>query len=144
MSNKSERSSKSPKAAIEAYIEATRLGDVPALKSSFTPSALMSGYFEGEFYSGTPEPFFDEVRDNPSPAESGKAYEGSITYVEVVGEVAQVTMKETGYLGLDFTNLFHLALVDDKWQILSKTYIDQTGGRQYAASRHGTFDDREA
>ena len=34
-------------------------------------------------------------------------------------------MKEKGYLGLDFSNLFHLACVDGKWLILSKTYIDE-------------------
>lgn len=132
---------KNPKATIEAYVEATRRGDVKTLKSLFVPAALMSGYYEGEFYSGSPDPFFDEVRDNPSPEESGENYEGKITYVEMFGEVAQVTMKERGYLGVNFTNL---ALVDDKWQILSKTYVDQTEGRQYAASRHGTFDSREA
>ena len=84
----------------------------------------MSGYFAGEFYSGSPEVFFDEVRDNPSPSETGKNYVGEITYTETIRNIAQVTMKEKGYLGLDFSNLFHLACVDGKWSILSKTYID--------------------
>ncbi len=115
----------SPNATIEAYIEATRTGDVAALRSLFTPTALMSGYYEGEFYSGSPEAFFDEVRDNPSPIESGEVYAGEITHVEIVGDIAQVTMKERGYLGLNFTNLFHLARVGNNWLILSKTYVDQ-------------------
>ena len=115
----------SPTATIEAYIEATSRGDVAALRSMFASNALMSGYFEGEFYLGSPEPFFEEVRDNPAPADSGAEYVGDITYSEVVGDIAQVTMKERGYLGLNFTNLFHLARVEDEWLILSKTYIDK-------------------
>jgi len=116
---------KTPTETIEAYIEATRSGDVEGLKNLFSPEALMSGFFEGEFYSGSLGVFFDEVRDNPSPSETGQEYIGEITYTEVIGNIAQVTMKEKGYLGLDFTNLFHLACVDGKWLILSKTYIDE-------------------
>ena len=116
---------KTPQETIEKYIDATRTGDVEGLKNLFSAEALMSGFYEGEFYSGSPEVFFDEVRDNPSPSETGKDYLGEITFTEVIGNIAQVTMKEKGYLGLDFSNMFHLACVDGKWSILSKTYIDE-------------------
>ncbi len=109
---------------IENYIEATRLGDVDGLRKLFSREALMSGFYKGEYYSGSPEAFFEEVRDNPSPAETGQEYIGEITYTEVIGNIAQVTMKEKGYLGLNFSNLFHLAYMDDEWRIISKTYID--------------------
>lgn len=114
-----------PTETINVYIEATRSGDVDKLQSMFAPGALMSGFFEGEFYSGSPDLFFEEVRDNPSPAESGNEYVGEITYEEVVGSTAQITMKEKGYLGADITNLFHLANINGKWSILSKTYTDE-------------------
>ena len=64
------------------------------------------------------------MRDKPSPAEAGTEYVGEITHTEVIGDIAQVTMKEQGYLGLNFTNLFHLARIGNTWMILSKTYID--------------------
>ena len=115
---------RTPNETIDMYIEATRSGDVEGLKNLFLPEALMSGFFEGEFYSGSAEVFFDEVRDNPSPSDTGKDYLGEITYTEVIGNIAQVTMKERGYLGLDFSNMFHLACVKGQWLILSKTYID--------------------
>jgi hypothetical protein len=113
-----------PTETINVYIEATRSGDVDKLKSVFASGALMSGFFEGEFYSGSPDLFFEEVRDNPSPAETGSEYVGEITYEEVVGRTAQITMKEKGYLGVDIINLFHLANINGTWLILSKTYTD--------------------
>jgi hypothetical protein len=114
-----------PAETIDTYIEATRSGDVGKLQSLFSPSALMSGFFEGDFYSGSPDLFLKEVRDNPSPAETGNEYVGEITHEEVVGNTAQIAMKEKGYLGIDVTNLFHLANIDEKWLILSKTYTDE-------------------
>ena len=107
------------------YIEATRSGDVDELQTLFAPNALMSGFFEGEFYSGSPDLFFEEVRDNPSPAETGNEYVGEISHEEIVGNTAQISMKEKGYLGADITNLFHLANINGKWLILSKTYTDE-------------------
>ena len=73
--------------------------------------------------SGSLEAFFEEVRDNPSPTESGGEYTGEITHTEVIDKIAQVTMKEKGYLGLNFSNLFHLACIDGNWLIICKTYI---------------------
>ena len=114
----------SPLETIEAYVEATRRGDVATLQTLFAPTALMSGYFQGEFYSGTPEPFYDEMRDNPSAAESGEPYSGDIIHIEIYDAIAQVTVKEKSYLGFDLVNLFHLARIDDRWLILSKMYIE--------------------
>jgi len=114
-----------PTETINVYIEATRCGDVDKLQSVFAPGALMSGYFEGEFYSGSPDLFFEEVRDNPSPEKTGIEYVGEMTHEEVIGNVAQITMKEKGYLGANIANLFHLAKINEKWLILSKTYTDE-------------------
>ena len=69
--------------------------------------------------------FFEEVKDNPSPSDTGQEYNGEITHTEVIGRIAQVTMKEKRYLGLNFSNLFHLASINGNWLIISKTYIDE-------------------
>ena len=114
-----------PLETIESYIEATRLGDVETLRSLFSSEAIMSGFYEDEYSSGSPEVFFEEVRNNPSPSETGQNYVGEITNSEVISDIAQVVMKEKGYLGLNFSNLFHLACINEKWLIISKTYIDE-------------------
>lgn len=114
-----------PKQVIEEYVEACRVGSVERLQAIFHPEALMSGFYQGEFYVGSPEPFFDEVADNPPPAESATLYTGEITNVEQTGDCASATLKEIGFLGSNFTDWFHLAKVDGVWLILSKTYVDQ-------------------
>ena len=84
----------------------------------------MAGFYQGEFYIGSPTPFFDEVAANASPAETGAEYTGTITSVEESGDMASVTLRETGYLGASFTNWFHLARQDGVWTIVSKSYQD--------------------
>ncbi len=114
-----------PQQVITEYVEACRNGDVEKLRSLFSPSALMSGFYEGEFYIGSPDLFFDEVRDNPSPASTGAEYIGEITSSEIIEDIASVTLIEKGYLGLNFSNLFQLARMDGSWVIVSKTYFDK-------------------
>lgn len=114
-----------PKQTIETLVEACRSGDVELLQSVFSDNALMTGYFGGEFYTGSPELFYDEVRDNPSPASTGAKYIGEITSVEVFGNIANVTLQETGFLGANFTNLFQLVRKDGTWLIYSKLYVDE-------------------
>jgi len=118
-------STSTPLETIHQYIEATRIGDVNKIRSLFSPAALMSGFYEGEFYIGSPEYFFDEVKDNPSPSSTGAEYIGDITSSEIIGNIASVTLKEKGYMGLDFTNLFQLACIDGAWLIVSKAYVDE-------------------
>jgi len=112
-----------PAQTIEAYIAACRDGDVALLRALFAPDALMFGFYQGEYYLGTPEIFFEEVRDNPSPAETGSEYVGRIISVEQYDRIAQVSLAEQGYLGADFNNIFQLALIDDNWLIVSKGYM---------------------
>ena len=113
----------SPRAVLDAYIEACRVGDADTLERIFHPDALMSGFWNGEFYAGSPQPFFDEVRDNPSMAETGAAYSAQAEISDVTGDVAMGTIRESGYFGDDFTNHFHLVRIDGEWQIIAKTYM---------------------
>jgi hypothetical protein len=112
-----------PAQTIEAYVAACRRGDAASLRALFAPGALMFGFYQGEYYLGTPEIFFDEVRDNPSPTETGSEYAGRIISSEQHDRIAQVSLAEQGYLGADFTNIFQLALIDDSWLIVSKGYM---------------------
>jgi len=114
-----------PRETITELVEACHSGDVDKLRGVFTQGALMSGYFKGEYYSGSPEPFFDELRDNPSPASTGAEYIGEIKSVEEFGDIANVVLEEKGFLGANFINLFQLVCKDDSWLIVSKAYVDE-------------------
>jgi hypothetical protein len=114
-----------PRETITALVDACHSGDVEKLRGVFSPDALMSGYFNGQYYSGSPQPFFDELRDNPSPASTGAEYIGEILSVEEFGDIANVVLEETGFLGANFINLYQLVRKDDSWLIVSKAYVDQ-------------------
>jgi hypothetical protein len=114
-----------PRETITELVEACHSGDVDKLRGVFSQGALMSGYYNGEYYSGSPEPFYDEVRDNPSPAVTGAEYIGEIISIEEYGDIANVVLEEKGFLGANFINLFQLVCVDGTWLIVSKAYVDE-------------------
>ena len=114
-----------PRETITELVEACNSGDADRLRCVFGPGALMTGYYKGEFYSGSPEPFYDEVRDNPSPADTGAEYIGEIASVEEFGDIANIILKEKGFLGANFINLFQLVCIDGSWLIVSKAYVDE-------------------
>jgi len=116
---------KTPIETITKYVETCRTGDADNLKKLFAQGAMMCGFFNGEFYIGDPDIFFDEVRNEPCPSASGEEYMGEIITGEVINKIANVTLEETNYLGSDYTILFQLACIDDSWLIVSKTYIDE-------------------
>ncbi len=111
------------RAVIEEYVDACNEGNVGRLRAIFHEQALMSGYMMGDYIMGSPEPFFQAVENPPpeAPPTAGN-YKGEITSVEVSGPVANVTLKEAGFMGVNFTDYFHLAKVNDKWLIVSKTF----------------------
>ena len=108
---------------VQKYIDGTYQGDVSALRECFHSKAVMNGYLNDQLLLGDPEPFFQEIGSNPSMAEGGAPYKGEIASVDVAGNVASVTVKETGFAGsMSFTDFFHLIKIDDEWKIFSKTF----------------------
>ena len=110
----------SVRAVLDGYVKGSA-GDVELLRSVFHPDATMNGYFSGHLGIGSPEPFFAEVAklDASAPSEH---YHAEIEAIEVIGDVATATLVETGFLGSDFVDFFHLIRVDGEWKIISKTY----------------------
>ena len=114
------------RAIIQEYVDASAVCSVARLKAIFHENALMSGYLMGEYIMGSPEPFFQAVENAPSGIESGENYKGDIISVDVCGPIASVTLRETGFMGMNFMDYFHLAKVNDKWKIISKTFNPET------------------
>ena len=112
---------------IQNYIDGTYQGDAKLLRDCFHKNAVMNGYLEDQLLLGTPEPFFENIENNPSMAEGGAPYRGEIGSIDVVGNVASAIIKETGFGGtMAFTDYFHLIKVDDEWKILSKTFTTES------------------
>jgi len=114
------------RATVQAYVDACRAGDAAALRGLFHPQALMSGHLQGQLLLGSPEPFFQAVEQAPAPAASGEPYRFEIGEVSVAGEVASTTLREWDYLGMDFTDFFHLLRTDAGWRIIAKTFHQGT------------------
>ena len=112
---------------VQKYIDGTYQGDVSALRECFHSKAVMNGYLNDQLVLGDPEPFFLEIENNPSMAEGGAPYQGEIASVDVAGNVASITVKETGFAStMSYTDYFHLIKVDEKWKIFSKTFTTET------------------
>lgn len=110
------------RAVIQSYVNACQGGDVMALRELFHADASMSGYLGDNAITGTPEPFFEAVAQNPAPAEAGLRYEATIDSVSVNGRVGTAELHEQGYLGMNFVNHFHLMWSDGQWYITAKLF----------------------
>ncbi len=111
------------RAAMQEYIDGSDTGDVARVKAAFHQDALMTGYMNGELQLGSPEPFFQVLENPPSGAPPTKGnYSAEIIKVELVGDIASVTLKEYGFLGMNFLEYFHLLRQDRNWKIISKTF----------------------
>ncbi len=111
---------------VQQYIDGTYQGDVKALRRCFHPKAVMNGYLGDQLLLGGPEPFFENMGKAPSMAEGGAPYQGKIVSLDVVGNVASVTLKETGFGGtMAFTDYFHLLRDRGEWKIISKTFTTE-------------------
>lgn len=111
---------------VQQYIDGSYSGDVDKLRTVFHPKALMSGYLQGQLLIGDPEPFFANIEKNPSMSETGVPYKAEIESINVAGQVASVTLVETGFFGaMNFTNYFHLLKDEGEWKIISKTFTSE-------------------
>lgn len=110
---------------IQQYIDGTYQGDVKFLRDCFHPKAVMNGYLYEQLLIGGPEPFFENMENAPSMAKTGAPYKGEITFLDVVGNVASVTVKETGLGDMAFTDYFHLLKEEGEWKIISKTFTTE-------------------
>ena len=107
---------------LENYIEGSYTADTRQLKSLFHDDAMMSGFFDGALDIGTPQPFYDELEDNPSAKESGEDYSAEITFIHIAGAMASAGIVEDNLLGVNYVNHFHLLKIDDAWKIVNKIY----------------------
>jgi hypothetical protein len=109
----------SPEALVEAYAKGTATRDIALLESIFHEDAVMTGYLGPNFLNGGPEPFYGALEAN----EVGDDYRSETTSLLVTDKIASATTEEKNLLGMDFTNHFHMAQLDDgSWRITSKLF----------------------
>ena len=83
----------------------------------------MNGCLNGQLLLATPAPCIEEMRKAPLQ-DAGAPYRWEITDLQVAGQVASATLKESGFPdGSGFANYFHLLEDGDGWRIVSKLFM---------------------
>jgi len=121
---------KAIKEKIEYYIEGLRNGDIGTLMKAFRDEAVVCGYIDTESFVQPVSYLYRFVLANKSPAALGQNYLCEITDMQVVGNVATVTVSEVNYLGTNYMTTFHLLHLPDAgdgmrpagWWIVSKLF----------------------
>lgn len=108
------------RAVVEEYVAASVARDVARLKAIFHPQALMSGYLQDQKMVGSLQPLYDFLQQQQADT-SGK-HRWEIPVLEVIGSIADVTLIEKNFFGMNFTTYFHLMKLDGSWKIVSKLF----------------------
>lgn len=112
-------------AIARAYITATHEGDVEGFRKIFHTAIAMNGYLGEQLVIGNADMFLDQMANNPSLKSAEAPYKATVESLEVAGNIASVTLKETGFNGMSFTNYLHLLKEDGGWKIISKTFTTE-------------------
>lgn len=109
-------------AVLTRYVESYLQADVDALRDVFADDAVMNGYVGERLVTGSPEVFIQNVGKAPPIVSLGGTPTYEIGEVEVIGNVAAVTVRELGFGALNFIDYMHLLKRNGVWKIVSKTF----------------------
>ncbi len=86
----------------------------------------MNGHLFGKIQLVTPEVFLKSLEANPSMKSTDAPFKGWVEDIHITGNVASLTVKETGFFGkASFTDYMHLIKLDGRWWIISKTFTSE-------------------
>ena len=104
------------------YAEGLRTGDVDRLREAFHPQSLMAGYLGATPMVVPIQGLYDFVAGHAAPSVSGEPNETHVTAVRVSNATATAEVRETAYMGHDFTTSFQLLKLDGHWWITAKLF----------------------
>lgn len=113
-------------AVVQLYIDGASKGDGEKLRQAFHESAWMYGSLAGTRYD---EPIAEMIAlVEGQPLDSDGSYDARIVSLAQVEDAATAVVEENGcWGGISFTNFFALVRVDDRWQIVNKTFAHTAG-----------------
>jgi hypothetical protein len=113
-------------AVVQLYIDGASKGDGEKLRQAFHESAWMYGSLAGTRYD---EPIAELIAlVEGQPLDSDGSYDARIVSLAQVEDAATAVVEENGcWGGISFTNFFALVKVDDRWQIVNKTFAHTAG-----------------
>lgn len=105
-------------ATVEKYTESCKVGKSEIMRPAFTSNALMYGYLNGEYYSGSIEALYGAV-DAFGAAPEAKT---RIDVLSIEGTAATVRVTLEDWHGLSFTDFHNLIKEDGQWKIVAKVF----------------------
>jgi hypothetical protein len=110
---------------VQLYIDGAN-GDVGKLEEAFHPDARMFGHVD-DLQTNVPIGEFFKIVANSQGHLAGPNYRARITQIQSCGDAAIAVLAEEDYMGCDFVDMFSLARIDGRWQIVNKTYAHVGG-----------------
>ena len=108
------------------YMEGSAKGEPDKLLQVFHPDSRMFGSVGGQRFDVPIQALIEMTAKGP--ADTAGRYRGRILSITQVGDAAQAAVAEDGFWGsVSFVDFFHLAKIDGRWVIVSKTFA-HTGG----------------
>jgi hypothetical protein len=115
------------KACVTDYFEGMYFRDVEKLSRAFHPDARLHGYRDGAWANLSVADWLSRVSSRPIPAANGEPFEMSIESIDLTGAVGSVKVRDL-YMGLRFTDYLSIAKIDNRWQIINKTFHHDPAG----------------
>ena len=117
------KESKAVRAVMENYMKGTYEADEALLKSVFHEKAIMNGFLGSQTVLADPSAFIADMMSAPSMKSQGDAYQAEIEQIRIDGDIAFVTVSETGFRGSGkLVDHFHLIKLDGEWKVISKLF----------------------
>lgn len=113
--------SKEIQQVIHNYFDGIYEGDVPKLRSAFSPSAILYGDIKGTDYLKSVEEYLDGVVNRQSPRDLQEDMKMEILGLEVIGNVAIAKLR-LPMLGYNYYDFLSLTKIEGEWKIVNKLF----------------------
>jgi hypothetical protein len=112
--------------AVQLYVGGVRMGDAAKLEQAFNDGAWMFGAVAGQRFDMPISEMIKVIVDKPADVDG--SFQATVRSVEEEGDVAVVTLEESGFWGtLSFVDYFSVVRRDGSWKIVNKIFA-HTGG----------------
>lgn len=108
-------------AVIDHYFQGLYHGDLDRLRIAFHPKAKLYGYRDDKFSELDLDTWLAKVSTRPIPAKNGEPFEMKVESIDLSGKVGNVKVQDL-YMGLRFTDYLNMVKVEERWQIINKTF----------------------
>ncbi len=106
---------------LNRYFDAIYRGDVPQLKATFHPQALLFGEVNGQPYLKPLADYLNAVENRKSPKESGESFRMKTLEMEVLANIAYAKT-HCPMLGFNYFDYLALVRQGNQWLIVNKLF----------------------